>query len=158
MGHRLQLRLAGDGPSRAQLEKLSIELGISDQVQFLGNLTEDQIAKELQAADLFLLSSFVEGIPVSAMEAMAVGVPVIATNVAGTSELIEDGRSGLLVRPADPQALADAVVRMINDYPFRLRASKLGRQKVEEEFDVGKETAKLNDYLLESCRGEKANA
>jgi colanic acid/amylovoran biosynthesis glycosyltransferase len=154
MGLRLELRLAGDGPSRALLEKLSMELGISDQVQFLGNLTEDQIANELEAADLFLLSSFVEGIPVSAMEAMAVGVPVIATNVAGTSELIEDGRSGLLVRPADPQALADAVVRMINDYPFRLRASKLGRQKVEDEFDVGKETAKLNDYLLESCRGE----
>jgi colanic acid/amylovoran biosynthesis glycosyltransferase len=83
------------------------------------------------------------------MEAMAVGVPVIATNVAGTSELIEDGRTGLLVRPSDPLALADAIVRMIRDYPFRLCAAQLGRQKVVDEFDVDKETAKLNRYLLD---------
>ncbi|MGA2129010.1 MAG: glycosyltransferase, partial [Xanthobacteraceae bacterium] len=151
-GFPLELRLAGDGPSRQHLEDLSRELGIADHVRFLGNLSEQEVADELQAADLFLLSSFVEGIPVSAMEAMAVGVPVIATNVAGTSELIEDGRTGLLVRPSDPQALAEAIARMIRDHPFRLRVAQLGRQKVVDEFDVDKETARLNAYLLQSCR------
>jgi glycosyltransferase involved in cell wall biosynthesis len=81
---------------------------------------------------------------------MAVGVPVIATNIAGTSELVEDGQSGLLVRPSDPQALADAIIRMIEDYDFRVRASEVGRKKVIEEFDVDKEAAKLKKYLLQN--------
>ena len=83
------------------------------------------------------------------MEAMAIGVPVIATNIAGTSELVEDGKNGLLVRPSDAQALADAIVRMIEDYGFKLQAAELGRKKVLKEFDVDKETAKLNQYLLQ---------
>ena len=85
------------------------------------------------------------------MEAMAVGVPVIATNIAGTSELIEDGKTGLLVRPSDAMALAEAVVRMIEDYSFRLQAAELGRKKVMQEFDVDKESTKLNQYLLQYC-------
>jgi glycosyltransferase involved in cell wall biosynthesis len=85
------------------------------------------------------------------MEAMAVGVPVIATNIAGTSELIEDGNSGILIRPSDSQALAKAVIRMIEDYEFRLRATELARRKVVDEFDIDKETVKLNQYLVESC-------
>ena len=150
-GYPLELRLAGDGPSRARLKSLSEERQIAEYVNFLGNLTEDQVISELQASDLFMLSSFVEGVPVSAMEAMAVGVPVIATNVGGTGELVEDGRTGVLVRPSDPKALADAVARLIEDYPLRLHIARFGRQRVLEEFDVERETAKLNGYLLESC-------
>jgi colanic acid/amylovoran biosynthesis glycosyltransferase len=150
-GHDLELRLAGDGPRKEQLTNLADDLGISDRVSFLGFLTEDEVIRELQDSDLFVLPSFVEGLPVSAMEAMAVGVPVIATNIAGTSELIEDGRTGLLVRPSDSEALADAVVRMINNYDFRLRAAELGRKKVTAEFDLEKECANLNKFLLKSC-------
>jgi glycosyltransferase involved in cell wall biosynthesis len=148
-GHDLNLRLAGDGPSKKGLEELAEKLGISRHVHFLGYLAEEQVISELGKCDLFVLSSFVEGIPVSAMEAMAIGVPVIATNIAGTSELIEDGKSGLLVRPSDAQVLADAIVKMIDDYDFRLRAADLGRKKVEDEFDVDKESVKLNKYFLE---------
>jgi len=151
-GHDLELRLAGDGPSRKALSDLAEELDVSDRVSFLGYLSEEKIIDELQAADLFVLPSFVEGIPVSAMEAMAVGVPVIATNIAGTSELIDDGRTGILVRPSDAQSLADAVVRMKEDHCFRLSASYKAREKVATEFEVDQETAKLNSYLLESCR------
>ena len=150
-GHNLELRVAGDGPSKKHLEALAKELGVSDQVKFLGFLTERKIIDELQNADLFVLPSFVEGLPVSAMEAMAVGVPVIATNIAGTSELVEDGQTGVLVRPSDPQALVDAVIRLIGDYKFRLRGAELARQKVIDEFDIDKETAKLNRYLIQSC-------
>jgi glycosyltransferase involved in cell wall biosynthesis len=150
-GLDLELRLAGEGSSKALLIELAQGLGVSDHVQFLGYLTEGQVIGELQAADLFVLPSFVEGIPVSAMEAMAIGVPVIATNIAGTSELIDDGKTGILVRPSDPQILAEAVVRMIKDYNFRLRAAELGREKVATEFDVDKESEKLNNYLLQSC-------
>ena len=150
-GYDLELRLAGDGPSKAHLEKLAAQLGIADHVKFLGFLSEDEVIGELQSADLFVLPSFVEGVPVSAMEAMAVGVPVIATNIAGTGELIEDGKTGILIRPSDAQALADAVVRMINDHGFRLRAAEMGRRKVVDEFDVDKESANLNQYLVRSC-------
>ena len=81
------------------------------------------------------------------MEAMAIGVPVIATNVGGTSELVENGKTGLLVRPSDSHALADAIVWMMDNYEFRKRAAELGRRKVEDEFDVDKETGRLNDIL-----------
>ena len=150
-GYDLELRLGGDGPSKGRLQELATQLGIADRVHFLGFLTEDEIVRELESSDLFVLPSLVEGIPVSAMEAMAVGVPVIATNIAGTSELIEDGKTGLLVRPSDPEALAEAVIRMIGDHPFRLRAAELGRQKVVDEFDVDKEATKLRRHLLENC-------
>ncbi|HZS54397.1 MAG TPA: glycosyltransferase, partial [Bryobacteraceae bacterium] len=76
---------------------------------------------------------------------------VIATNIAGTGELVEHGKTGLLVRPSDPDALADAMTRMILDYDFRRSASELGRQKIVEEFDLTQECANLNLFLLESC-------
>ena len=149
-GYDVELRLAGDGPTKKDLKSLVDGFGLGGKVHFLGYLGEDEVIRELQQADLFVLPSFVEGLPVSAMEAMAVGLPVIATNIAGTSELIEDGKTGVLVRPSDPEVLADAVVRMMGDYPFRLRAAELARKKVVEEFDICKETAKLNTCLLQS--------
>jgi glycosyltransferase involved in cell wall biosynthesis len=145
----VNLRLAGDGPSRAVLAGTARQLGVADHVCFLGNLSEQDVARELSSSDLFILPSLTEGVPVAIMEAMAVGVPVIATNVAGTSELVESGKSGLLVRPTDSQAIADAVVTMIEDYEFRRRAAELGRAKIVNEFDIAKESAKLNKYFLQ---------
>jgi colanic acid/amylovoran biosynthesis glycosyltransferase len=142
-----ELSLAGDGSSRVALRALTVRLGLAEHVKFLGNLTEQEIERELQTSDLFVLPSLAEGIPVSVMEAMAVGVPVIATNIAGTSELVEDGKTGFLVRPSDPDALADAIVRMTENYDLRLRMSEQGRIKVTDEFDSDKETQKLNRYF-----------
>jgi colanic acid/amylovoran biosynthesis glycosyltransferase len=149
-GYDLDLRLAGNGPSFEQLKKLTVELGLSSRVRFLGFLNEDEIINELQASDLFVLPSFIEGIPVSAMEAMAIGVPVVVTNIAGTSELVEDGETGLLVRPSDAQALADAIVKMMQNYSFRVLLAEHARQKVIDEFDVEKESGKLNEFLLKN--------
>ena len=110
-GHRLELRLAGGGPSKGELEQLTKEFGISGHVHFLGYLGEDDVIRELQTADLFILPSFVEGLPVSAMEAMAVGVPVIATNIAGTSELIEDGKRDFLCGHPTPRPWPTPLLR-----------------------------------------------
>lgn len=148
-GHELNLRLAGDGPKKEELVRLAKELNLSDRVHFLGFLSEDAIISELQASDLFVLPSFVEGLPVSAMEALAIGVPVIATNIAGTGELVEDGKTGLLVRPSDSSALADAIKKMITDYDFRLAIAENGRRKVIDEFDMEKESEKLNAAFLQ---------
>jgi glycosyltransferase involved in cell wall biosynthesis len=133
------------------LEEITRELGVADRVNFLGNLSERDVTRELSSSDLFVLPSLAEGVPVSLMEAMAIGVPVIATNIAGTSELVEDGRTGLLVRPSDAHVLAEAIIRMRLEYSLRLSAAELGRKKVADEFDIEKETAKLNAYLLEGC-------
>jgi len=149
--HDVHLRLAGDGPERNALEAMARDLGIMDHVHLLGPLDEVANVRELYAADLFVLPSLAEGLPISIVEAMAVGVPVIATNVAGTSELVEQEKTGLLVRPSDPQALANAVIVMIDSYDFRRRAAELGRQKVVDEFDVNKETAKLQESFVHSC-------
>jgi glycosyltransferase involved in cell wall biosynthesis len=156
-GYDIELRLGGDGPSRERLGALTRDLQISAHVRFLGFLYEDSITEELQRADLFVLPSFVEGVPVSAMEAMAAGVPVIATNVAGTSELIEHGKNGLLVRPADANALADAIVEVIENREFRIGAVDLARKKVVAEFDAARETAKLNLFLLDACGRAKTD-
>ena len=153
-GYELELRIAGDGPMKEHLKQLVDELGLTEQVHFMGYLDEDQVIRALQSSDLFVLPSLIEGLPVSAVEAMAVGLPVIATNIAGTSELIEDGQTGILVRPSDPERLADAVVRMMQDYPFRLHAAELGRKKVVDEFDIDKETARLNACLIQSGEAE----
>jgi glycosyltransferase involved in cell wall biosynthesis len=150
-GIQLDLALAGDGPSTGRLKDLARELGVSDRIQFLGYLPEDDVVRELQKSDLFVLPSLVEGLPVSAMEAMAVGVPVIATNIAGTSELVEHGKSGILVRPSDAHALAEAISSLIENYEFRRNAAELARKKVVAEFKIDDETAKLHACFLQAC-------
>jgi colanic acid/amylovoran biosynthesis glycosyltransferase len=147
-GYNLEVRLVGDGPSRRSLECLAKDLDLLDRVHFLGHLDEAEKMQELYSSDLCVLPSLAEGLPSSATEAMAVGVPVVATNIAAISELVEHGKTGLLVRPSDPAALAEAIITMMEDYEFRKRAAELGRKKVNEEFDVDKETARLRDYLL----------
>jgi glycosyltransferase involved in cell wall biosynthesis len=145
----IELRIVGDGPSRAFLERLVRDLGVEGRVRFLGAVDEPTKMRELYAADLLVLPSLAEGLPSSIAEAMAVGVPVIATNIAGTSELVEHEKTGLLVQPSDPEALARAIIRMIGSYDLRTEAAKRAREKLVEEFDVIKETAKLREYFLE---------
>ena len=146
-GFDIRLRVAGNGPSKTKLQSMTEELGISQNVEFLGFLQEDEVIHELLESDVFVLPSFVEGVPVCVMEAMAIGVPVIATNIAGTSELVESEKTGVLVRPSDPQALVDAIQRMTENYDLRLRIVEAARLKVTSEFDVDKETSKLNDRM-----------
>ena len=148
-GHDFELHLAGDGPDRAFLEDLTRRRGLTDRVTFLGYRTEAEVRRELEEADIFVLPSFVEGVPVSAMEAMAAGVPVIATNVGGTSELIQDGVSGILVRPSDTGSLCDAVLRLKDDPALLARIVENGRRKVVEDFDSDKEFARLNAHMQE---------
>jgi colanic acid/amylovoran biosynthesis glycosyltransferase len=98
------LDIAGDGPDRSMLEDKARSLSISDRVNFLGYQSQQQVRKLLTQADVFVMSSFAEGLPVVLMEAMAAGVPVVATDVAGIPELVRDGHSGLLVSPGDASA------------------------------------------------------
>lgn len=149
---RIRLDLVGEGALRAQLEALAGRLGLTDRVRFLGSLPEEEVARLLAAADLFVLPSVVardgqmDGVPVALMEALAAGVPVVATRLSGVPELITDGVTGVLVPPADAAGLARALSRVLADPAAAAARAQAGRHVVEAAFDVrdsGRRLARL---------------
>ena len=130
----LQLKLVGDGPERSKLEGLTRELGITSCVEFLGERTD--VPNLLAQAGFFVSSSLTEGISLTLLEAMAVGLPVVATAVGGNSEIVADGVTGQLVPPADPTALARAIVSMCRSEDRWAALGQAGRDRVSEHFEV----------------------
>jgi glycosyltransferase involved in cell wall biosynthesis len=128
------LEIAGDGPCRADLERRAGELGLGGQVRFLGQVRD--VPALLARARLFVLSSRTEGISLTLLEAMARGLPVIATRVGGNVEVVAEGETGLLVPPGSPEELAAALLRLRGDGAACSRLGRAGRQRVEEFFDV----------------------
>lgn len=109
------LLAAGIGELRPALERRAAELGVADRVRFVGKIPHDDVGWWMSAGDLFVLPSLSEGLPTVVCEAMNCGRPVVATAVDGTPEIVRDGETGLLIRPGDPSALADAVARILDD-------------------------------------------
>ncbi len=140
----LRLTLVGDGADRAHLETLAAPYG--EDVRFTGYLDQAGVAETLSTADALVLPSFAEGVPVVLMEAMASGKPVIATQVGGVSELVEDGVSGFVVPPGDPDSLTGAIAALA-DADARQRMGAAGRAKVLAEFDIGREAARIAALL-----------
>ncbi|MEX0745171.1 MAG: glycosyltransferase family 4 protein [Phycisphaeraceae bacterium] len=149
-----ELTLVGDGADRGELERLAGELGVAAHVRFVGYRSPSEVRALLEASDLFVLPSFAEGVPVVLMEAMAAGVPVVATRVAGVSELVEDGVAGRLVHPGDSEALTRAMAALLNDAALRQRMGDAGRAAVRQEFDVRREAHRLRLLFEASGRGE----
>ena len=151
-GLEVQLRVAGGGGMMDWLERRRRELGIpDDRVIFEGWKSGDEMPALYARADAFVLASFAEGIPVVLMEAMARGVPCIATAVHGTPELVVHRETGLLVAPGNAEALADAVVQLIEDRELRLRLATAGRRMVLERYELSENTralAELFEQLL----------
>ena len=137
------LRVAGEGPERAALEDLIRKRRLERHVVLLGNQTQEQVFGHLGRSRLFVLPSRSEGIPVSLMEAMAAGVPVISTAIRGIPELIKDGVSGSLVPPDDAAALANKIQALLKDDALCARFASAGFEKVAADFDLSKETQKL---------------
>ncbi|MBE9636038.1 glycosyltransferase [Salipiger mangrovisoli] len=146
----LRLRLIGDGPERIALETLAQELGLGERTEFLGYRGQAEVAEAVSHADVFVLPSFAEGVPVVLMEAMAAQVPVVTTRIAGVPELVEDGTSGLLVPPGETGALAEALEALIAAPERRRAMGAAGRTKVAEEFDVRTEAAKLSALFTQA--------
>jgi len=141
--------LVGDGPFRPALEEQVEQLGLTNCVFFHGQRTHQEISDLLKRVDALALPSVPtssgrrEGIPVVLMEAMASGVPVVASGISGIPELVEDEVSGLLVRPRDPEALATALKRLDHDPALCQRLGQAGREKVLREFDLYNNAALL---------------
>ncbi|MBN2021530.1 MAG: glycosyltransferase [Pirellulales bacterium] len=129
---RLRLLLVGEGPERQTIMSEIETRGVGRHVRLLG-LRHD-VARLLSAADLFLLTSISEGIPVTVIEAMAAGVPVVATSVGGLSEMIEPGETGLLASSGNDEALAEAILRLADDAALRETIRRQARAKAEAVF------------------------
>jgi glycosyltransferase involved in cell wall biosynthesis len=153
-GVPFRLRLVGDGEDRGAIEEQISALGLGDAVELLGAQPRDRVAALLREADVSVLPSVVtasgkkEGLPVVLMEALAMEVPVVATDISGIPELVEDGRSGLLVPERDSEALAAALERVWRDPAAARAMAAAGREKVLAEFDLRRNTAELRDLLV----------
>lgn len=145
--HQAELCLVGDGPTRPLLEKLADELGISSRVHFRGTMSEAATLVEIANADLLVLPSFLEGLPLVLIEAMAVGVPVIAARVAGIPELVDDGRNGVLFTPSNWSELADRISQLLSDPALRSRMIARARRTVASEFDIRLAAKSLSDLF-----------
>jgi len=126
--------VVGDGPDLEHLEARSRRLGLVDRVTFAGE--QPDVPERLARADCFVLSSVSEGLPISVLEAMAAGLPVVASDVGGVHELVGEGVTGSLVPPRDPEALAAALRPVLADAGLRARLGQAGRAEVEMSFSI----------------------
>ena len=139
--------LVGEGATRAALEQLIRSRGLEDRVHLVGAVGQSDVAAYFQDHDVFCLASVSEGLPVVLMEALAAGLPVVTTRITGVPELVEDGRTGLLVPPARPQALADALQRVVEDADLRRTLQVNGLEAVRAGFDSADCARELEGHL-----------
>jgi glycosyltransferase involved in cell wall biosynthesis len=129
-----RLVVLGDGPQRAALEAQAAALGRGDAFEFAGEV--EDVRTRLERADAFVLSSRSEGMPLSVLEAMAAGLPVVATDVGGVHEVVVDGSTGRLVPAGETSPLAAALSELAGDAALRERFGNAGRARVEEHFSL----------------------
>jgi glycosyltransferase involved in cell wall biosynthesis len=126
--------LVGDGPERAAVEAEIRRLGLDDSVRILGG--RDDVGGILGRADVFVLASRSEGLPLSILEAMAAGLPVVASRVGGVPEAVVEGKTGFLVPAGDAAALAEALRRLVADPELRLRLGQAARERAQATFAI----------------------
>ncbi|WP_348263614.1 glycosyltransferase family 4 protein [Telmatobacter sp. DSM 110680] len=146
-----QVEIAGDGPERENLENYARELNLKERVRFLGWQTD--LEPVLRRWDIFAMPSLTEGFPMAALEAMAQGLPVVATNVGGLPELVEDGGTGILVPPSDAEALANGLRSLIVDTKRMKEMGVAGWRRARDQFSINRmvaQTASIYDSLLTS--------
>ncbi len=145
----LEYRIIGDGPLMEELHEMVRELNLTQSVHFLGPRENDQVITFLRESDIFLLPSIAEALPVSLMEAQAVGLPVVATSVGSVSQVVDAGKSGFLVPERDVDAMAERLGYLIEHPEVWPEMGQAGRKFVEEHYNIDK----LNDRLVEIFRG-----
>jgi colanic acid/amylovoran biosynthesis glycosyltransferase len=139
-----RLTIVGGGPQLDELRGLAERLGVAESVELTGPVGQGEILAHYERADVFAMPSFAEGIPVVLMEAMATGLPVVSTHIAGIPELVSNGQSGFLVQPGRADALRDALERVLDASPDeRAAMGHAGRAKVEGEFAIDRVAERL---------------
>lgn len=128
------MKIVGDGPEREKLVKITQELGMTSSIEFLGERTD--VPSLLREAGFFVSSSLTEGISLTLLEAMAVGLPVVATAVGGNPEIVMPDETGSLVPANDPEKLAKAIIAMCHNRNRWHEMGMAGRHRVVQNFDV----------------------
>ena len=151
-GRRVRLRIIGAGPDGPSLKKSAADLCDSEVVIFEGAVNQDRIRDFYAAADVFCLPSFAEGIPVALMEAMAMEIPCVSTQIAGIPELIRNGMDGLLVAASDVEGLSEALARLMDEPALRERLGRNGRTRVLQHYNLQSSVEKLAAIFAERIR------
>jgi colanic acid/amylovoran biosynthesis glycosyltransferase len=146
---KLIYQIVGAGPQERYLKELAVQLSLGDSVQFLGAADQEEIIEKMHQADVFVLPSVSEGLGLVLLEAQAAGVPVVATNVGGIPEAVEEGQTGFLVPPRDAAALADKIQFLMEHPDIREKMGENGRRRVETYFEIHELNNRLESYLLE---------
>jgi glycosyltransferase involved in cell wall biosynthesis len=159
-GIDIELHIAGEDEAggtsyRVVLERLISELGLHGKVKLLGAIAEDRVVSELEGAHVFALASLAEPLGVAIMEALAMKVPVVATNAGGVPELVTNGRSALLVEPERPRELAEAI-RAVVTAPAKARSlSDNGHERIQEFMRSANSANVIASELLLCSQGVK---
>lgn len=160
-GEGVRLRIAGDttpepgGPERRRLERLARELGIAEATEFLGWIEPERLPAFLQELDIFVLPSIFEGFGVAAVEASAMALPVVASDVHGIPDVVRPGRTGLLVPPRDSTALAAALAMLVADAGMRHALGRAGREYVAERYDWQRNTRQMEAIYEQLLGGQR---
>jgi glycosyltransferase involved in cell wall biosynthesis len=133
---KARLKFVGDGEAEAGVHRLAEDLGIRERVEFMGS--RGDVPEILARTDVFILASRLEALPISILEAMRAGLPVIASNVGGVSEEVVNGETGLLVAAGSVEELSEALQRLLADKSMRIGMGCAGRRRFEERFRADK--------------------
>jgi glycosyltransferase involved in cell wall biosynthesis len=144
---RLRLLIVGDGPQRESIERLVAELGLANRVRLLGMRSD--VRRLLAASDAFLLTSVSEGIPVTLIEAMAAGVPIVSTAVGGVPEVVVDGTTGLLAAAGDVAGIATALAQLADDQRLRRKLADAAEHRVRDRFSEDSMIARYDELFGE---------
>jgi len=139
---RFKIILCGEGNISLWQEECSNK-GLIDVIQFRGWVSGEEKELLLRETDIYVLPSYSEGLPMSILEAMSYGIPVISTPVGGVPEVVIDGINGFLVDPGDVHGLADKLEQLISDYRLRMKMGITGRQFAQEKFDISNNIKQL---------------
>lgn len=157
-GRRFRCAIVGKGPKEGALRRLVGELGVGDVVELAGPVPRERLLELYRRAAVVAAPCVVasdgnrDGLPTVLVEAMALGVPVVATDVTGIPELVEDGRTGIVVPQRSPEALAAAIARVLDDRGTARALAEAGRRRIETDFDLHANVAQLRGLLEEAAR------
>jgi colanic acid/amylovoran biosynthesis glycosyltransferase len=151
-GFDVYLQIAGEDEQggngyHLELAKIIRDRSLSQYIDLLGAVSEARICKGLEEAHVFALASLNEGVPVAVMEAMAMEIPVVVTDVGGTAELVDNGVDGILVAPEHPQEMAECIAKIIQNREFALSLSQKSREKVTQQFHHRRSAEILAQFL-----------
>ncbi len=147
----LRVHVIGDGPRKQEFQQHATRLGVADNCHFTGRISFEQLLGHLAASDVLAMPSFDEGFGLAALEAMALGLPPVASSVGGLLDIVEDGVTGQLVPVGDADALADALIRLLENPALAAAMGAAGREAVAERWDAdqlaGKQLALYREWL-----------